>query len=479
MSTYTSPMSLGGHTANMGAVLRITLVAAMGGFLFGYDSAVINGATGAMQEYFDVSPGALGSAVASALLGAAAGAFFGGRLADSIGRVKVMRIAAILFLVSAIFCAWDPFFTDDTAGFAWLIFWRVVGGVGVGVASIIAPAYIAEVAPADVRGRLGSLQQLGIVTGIFASQIVNRIIVGIAGSADGHVLGGMDAWRLMFLVCALPAALYLIGAFMIPESPRWLVGQGRRDEALRIMTHLQGEGPAVHRLGIIDKTLDSERKPRFSDLRGAVAGLKPVVWVGLGLAVLQQLVGINVIFYYSNQLWQSVGFQESDAFTISTITSVTNVVVTLVAIALVDKIGRKKLLLIGSAGMVLTLGTMAVVFSTATITDAGPVLGDTAGPIALVAANLYVVFFGVSWGPVMWVLLGEMFPNKIRGAALAVAGLVQWLANWAVTASFPVLSEASLVLAYGLYAFFAVVSLIFTAKIVRETKGVELEDMLD
>ncbi|MDN5573980.1 MAG: MFS transporter, partial [Micrococcales bacterium] len=206
MSTYTSPMSLGGHTANMGAVLRITLVAAMGGFLFGYDSAVINGATGAMQEYFDVSPGALGSAVASALLGAAAGAFFGGRLADSIGRVKVMRIAAILFLVSAIFCAWDPFFTDDTAGFAWLIFWRVVGGVGVGVASIIAPAYIAEVAPADVRGRLGSLQQLGIVTGIFASQIVNRIIVGIAGSADGHVLGGMDAWRLMFLVCALPAA---------------------------------------------------------------------------------------------------------------------------------------------------------------------------------------------------------------------------------------------------------------------------------
>ena len=243
------------------------------------------------------------------------------------------------------------------------------------------------------------------------------------------------------------------------------------------MTHLQGEGPAVHRLGIIDKTLDSERKPRFSDLRGAVAGLKPVVWVGLGLAVLQQLVGINVIFYYSNQLWQSVGFQESDAFTISTITSVTNVVVTLVAIALVDKIGRKKLLLIGSAGMVLTLGTMAVVFSTATITDAGPVLGDTAGPIALVAANLYVVFFGVSWGPVMWVLLGEMFPNKIRGAALAVAGLVQWLANWAVTASFPVLSEASLVLAYGLYAFFAVVSLIFTAKAVRETKGVELEDM--
>lgn len=477
MSTHTSPVSVAGHTANMGAVLRITLVAAMGGFLFGYDSAVINGATGAMQDYFGVSAGALGSAVASALLGAAVGAFFGGRLADRMGRVKVMRIAAVLFLVSAVFCAIDPFFTDGTNGFVWLIAWRVVGGIGVGVASIIAPAYIAEVAPADVRGRLGSLQQLGIVLGIFASQIVNRIIIGLAGSADAELVFGMDAWRVMFLICAIPAIIYLIGAFVIPESPRWLVAQGRREDALRVMTHLQGQGPAQHRMAIIDRTLDTEHKPRFADLRGAAAGLKPVVWIGIGLAVLQQLVGINVIFYYSNQLWQSVGFQESDAFTISTITSVTNVVVTLVAIALVDRIGRKKLLLIGSAGMAVTLATLAVVFSTATITDTGPVLGDTAGTVALVAANLYVVFFGVSWGPVMWVLLGEMFPNRIRGAALAIAGLMQWLANWAVTASFPVLADASLVLAYGLYAFFAVISLIFTAKVVRETRGVELEDM--
>lgn len=479
MSTYTSPTSVAGHTANTSAVVRITIVAAIGGFLFGYDSAVINGATGAMREYFGVGPTALGSAVASALLGAAAGAALGGRLADKLGRVRVMRIAAILFLLSSIFCAIDPFFGPDMGGFYWLVFWRVVGGVGVGVASIIAPAYIAEIAPADIRGRLGSLQQMGIVLGIFASQITNRIIVGSAGSAESSWLFGLDAWRWMFLLEAVPAIIYLVGAYTIPESPRWLVQQGRRDEAMTVMVRLQGQAPAEHRMSVIERTLDKEHNPRLSDLAGKAFGLKPIVWIGIGLAALQQLVGINVIFYYSNQLWQSVGFQEGDAFTISTITSVTNVVVTIVAILLVDKIGRKRLLLIGSIGMALTLGTMAAVFATATVTDAGPVLGDTAGLIALVAANLYVVFFGISWGPVMWVLLGEMFPNKIRGAALAVAGFIQWIANWLVTVTFPIISEASLVFAYGLYAFFALVSVFFVIKAVRETKGVELEDMHD
>lgn len=479
MSTYTSPTSVAGHTANTGAVIRITIVAAIGGFLFGYDLAVINGATAAMREYFGVGATTLGSAVASALIGAAIGAAVGGRLADKLGRVRVMRIAAVLFLISSIFCAIDPFFDADTGGFYWLVFWRIVGGVGMGVASIIAPAYIAEIAPADIRGRLGSLQQMGIVLGIFASQIANQIIVALAGSSEAPWLLGLEAWRWMFLLEAVPATIYLIGAYTIPESPRWLVQQGRRDQALSVMVHLQGEGPAQHRLSVIDQTLDKEHTPHLRDLAGKAFGLKPILWVGIGLAALQQLVGINVIFYYSNQLWQSVGFQEGDAFTISTITSVTNVAVTIAAIALVDKIGRKRLLLIGSIGMTLTLGTMAAVFATATVTDAGPVLGEIAGPIALVAANLYVIFFGISWGPVMWVLLGEMFPNKIRGVALAVAGFVQWIANWLVAVTFPAISEVSLVFAYGLYAFFAFISVFFVIKAVRETRGVELEDMYD
>ncbi|MFI7493412.1 sugar porter family MFS transporter [Kocuria sp. M4R2S49] len=457
---------------NTKAVLRISIIAAFGGFLFGYDSAVINGAVSAIQEEFGVSPGPLGFAVAAALLGAAAGAFTGGRIADALGRVPVMKIAAVLFLVSAIGCG-------VVDSFGWLIFWRIVGGVGVGIASVIAPAYIAEVAPATVRGRLGSLQQMGIVLGIFISLAVDAWLAGMAGGSTEELWWGLEAWRWMFMAEAIPAIAYLIGAFTIPESPRYLVEDGRPDEAQAVLANLQGSASATERVRLIKESLRSERKPRMSDLRGRMAGLKPIVWVGIGLAALQQFVGINVIFYYSNVLWQAVGFTESNSFTITVITSVVNVAVTIVAIALVEKVGRRRLLLVGSAGMTLMLGTLAVVFATANVVNGQPDLGPTSGPIALVAANLFVVFFGVSWGPMMWVLLGEMFPNRIRGAALAVAGFVQWIANWLVTVTFPALAAFSLGVAYGLYAFFALMSLLFTVKMVRETTGIELEDMQD
>ena len=383
-----------------------------------------------------------------------------------------MKIAALLFLFSALGCGLSYHL-------GWFILWRVVGGVAVGVASVIAPAYIAEVAPAALRGRLGSLQQMGIVLGIFISLTVDALLAAWAGGASEELWAGLEAWRWMFLAMAVPAVVYGIGAFAIPESPRYLVARGRQDEARDVLTGLQGPVTASQRVVLIGETIQKEHKPRLSDLKGRTAGLKPIVWVGIGLAALQQFVGINVIFYYSNVLWQAVGFTEADSFVITVITSVTNVVVTVVAITLVDRVGRKLLLIVGSAGMTLTLGTLAVVFATANVVDGQPVLGPTAGPVALVAANLFVVFFGVSWGPVMWVLLGEMFPNMIRGAALAVAGFVQWIANWVVTVTFPSLADTSLGLAYGLYAFFALVSLLFALRAVRETKGVELEDMQD
>ena len=462
------------HQTNTGAVIRITTVAAFGGLLFGYDSAVINGAVSSIQSTFDVGPGPLGFAVAAALLGAAVGAFFGSRIADRTGRIPIMKIAALLFLLSAIGCGF-------TQSIEWLVFWRVVGGIGVGVASVIAPAYIAEVSPAHLRGRLGSLQQMGIVLGIFLSLLIDALLAHGAGGAANEMWFGLAAWRWMFLVMAVPAVLYGIGAFLIPESPRYLVSVGRPDEARAVLSRIHGDDAVDARVSKIRSTVDDERKPRFADLRGSMAGLKPVVWVGIGLAALQQFVGINVIFYYSNVLWESVGFKESDSFTISVATSVVNVAVTIVAIFLVDRIGRRPLLLLGSAGMALSLGVMSVVFATATkvMVDGQltPELGPMAGPVALIAANLFVVFFGVSWGPLMWVLLGEMFPNRIRGAALAVAGAVQWIANWAVTVSFPSLSNFSLGLTYGIYAFFALVSLVFTIKMVRETNNVELEDM--
>ena len=464
------------HQTNTAAVVRITTVAAFGGLLFGYDSAVINGAVSSIQSTFDVGPGPLGFAVAAALLGAAVGAFFGSRIADRTGRIPVMKVAALLFLLSAIGCGL-------TQSIEWLVFWRVIGGVGVGVASVIAPAYIAEVSPAHLRGRLGSLQQMGIVLGIFLSLLVDALLANWAGGASQELWLGLAAWRWMFLIMAVPALLYGIGSFLIPESPRFLVAAGREDEARSVLSRIHGDDAVDVRVDKIRTTVNNERKPRFSDLRGSMAGLKPVVWVGIGLAALQQFVGINVIFYYSNTLWESVGFKESDSFAISVATSVVNVLVTIVAIFLVDKVGRRPLLLVGSGGMAVTLGVMSVIFATAgkEMVDGQltPVLGPVAGPVALVAANLFVVFFGVSWGPLMWVLLGEMFPNHIRGAALAVAGAVQWLANWAVTVSFPTMSNNSLGLTYGIYAFFAVVSLVFTIKMVRETNNVELEDMHD
>ena len=464
------------HQTNTAAVVRITTVAAFGGLLFGYDSAVINGAVSSIQSTFDVGPGPLGFAVAAALLGAAVGAFFGSRIADRTGRIPVMKVAALLFLLSAIGCGL-------TQSIEWLIFWRVIGGVGVGVASVIAPAYIAEVSPAHLRGRLGSLQQMGIVLGIFLSLLVDALLANWAGGASQELWLGLAAWRWMFLIMAVPALLYGIGSFLIPESPRFLVAAGREDEARSVLSRIHGDDAVDVRVDKIRTTVNNERKPRFSDLRGSMAGLKPVVWVGIGLAALPQFVGINVIFYYSNTLWESVGFKESDSFAISVATSVVNVLVTIVAIFLVDKVGRRPLLLVGSGGMAVTLAAMSFVFATAgkEMVDGQltPVLGPVAGPVALVAANLFVVFFGVSWGPLMWVLLGEMFPNHIRGAALAVAGAVQWLANWAVTVSFPTMSNNSLGLTYGIYAFFAVVSLVFTIKMVRETNNVELEDMHD
>jgi MFS family permease len=238
-----------------------------------------------------------------------------------------------------------------------------------------------------------------------------------------------------------------------------------------------GRGDVDQKIREIQETLIEDRPVRLRDLRGPRVGLRSIVWVGILLSVFQQFVGINVIFYYSSTLWQSVGFSESDATLTSVLTSVVNVLTTLVAIALIDKVGRKPLLTAGAAGMVVTLGTMAIVFATAHVVNGQPQLGPVAGPIALIAANLYVVAFGCSWGPVVWVMLGEMFNNWIRASALAVAAAAQWLANWLITTTFPVLANIGLGLAYGVYTTFALLALIFVLKAVHETKGKELEEM--
>jgi MFS transporter, SP family, sugar:H+ symporter len=272
--------------------------------------------------------------------------------------------------------------------------------------------------------------------------------------------------------------IYGIGAFTIPESPRYLVVKERLTEAAAVLRTVLGNIDIKAKVLEIQQTLARETKPSWRDLRGPAVGLLPIVWVGIGLSVFQQFVGINVIFYYSSVLWQAVGFSEKDSLIITVITSVVNIVTTLIAISRIDKSGRKPLLIIGSVGMTVTLGLMAVIFGTAPLNAAGePVLHGLTGPIALISANVFVFFFGMSWGPVVWVLLGETFPNRIRAAALSVAAAAQWIANWVISTSFPVLKDAGLGLAYGIYAVSALLSLLFVLRFVRETKGQELEEM--
>jgi SP family sugar:H+ symporter-like MFS transporter len=461
-------------------VIMVSSVAALGGFLFGFDSSVINAAVPGIADQYQTSPFQTGFVVSIALLGCAVGAWYAGRLADRMGRIRMMQVAAVAFIVSAVGSAFP-------GGVNGLMFWRFVGGLAIGTASVIAPTYIAEVAPARLRGRLGSLQQLAIVIGIFLALLSGYAIAHAAGSASNDWLFGIEAWRWMFLVETIPAIVYGAMAGTIPESPRYLVGVGRADEARAVLESV-GQDASDERLEGIRASLAGERAQKVSDLRGPKAGLLPVVWVGLILSVLQQFVGINVIFYYSSILWQAVGFTESNSLQISVISGGINIAATVVAILAIDRFGRRPLLLIGSAGMSVGLLTLAFIFGTAPLVEVAatdtcaapcmqPSLGNPAADIALVAANVFVFFFGFSWGPVVWVLLGEMFPNRIRAIALSVAAAAQWVANFLVSTTFPPLAAHGLGIAYGIYAFFAVVSLFFVWRVVQETRGRELESM--
>ncbi|WP_029150950.1 sugar porter family MFS transporter [Microbacterium indicum] len=453
-------------------VTGIAVAAALGGFLFGFDTSVINGAVDALADQFSLGAGLQGFAVSSALLGGAVGAWFAGSIANRFGRIPVMVVAAILFLVSAIG-------SGLAFGVVDLIVWRVIGGLGVGAASVIAPAYIAEVSPANVRGRLGSMQQLAIVLGIFAALLSNAVFAAIGGGATGILWFGLPAWRWMFMAEAVPALVYGLISLRLPESPRYLVLHDDEVTAARVLHDYTGEIDVQGRISQIKQSLRSAEKESLRDILGHSLGLKPIVWVGILLSVFQQFVGINVIFYYSTTLWQSVGFDESSAMTTSVISSITNIVVTIVAILLVDRVGRRRMLLTGSVVMAVSLGMMALSFSFSTSTGDGVTLPQPWSLIALVFANLFIVGFGATWGPLVWVLLGEMFPNRIRASALAVAAAAQWIANFAVSTTFPWLSDIGLSFAYGIYAAMSLLSFFFVLWRVPETKGVELEDMTE
>ncbi|MBA2809254.1 sugar porter family MFS transporter [Streptomyces sp. KM273126] len=458
----------GAHPEHLAHVVFIAAAAAMGGFLFGYDSAVINGAVEAVRDRYDIGSAALAQVIAIALIGCAVGAATAGRTADRIGRIRSMQIAAVLFTISAVgsalpFALWD------------LALWRVVGGFAIGMASVIGPAYIAEVAPAAYRGRLGSFQQAAIVVGIAVSQLVNWGILNAAGGDQRGKLLGLEAWQVMLGVMVVPAVLYGLLSFAIPESPRFLISAGKEARAREVLAEIEDEDVDLDaRVAEIELAMKSEHKSAFKDLLGGGFLFKPIVWIGIGLSVFQQFVGINVAFYYSSTLWQSVGVDPTESFFYSFTTSIINILGTVIAMIFVDRTGRRPLAVIGSVGMVVGLALEAWAFSYDLVDGRLPA---AQGWIALIAAHVFVLFFALSWGVVVWVMLGEMFPNKLRAAALGVAASAQWIANWAITASFPSLADWNLSVTYVIYAVFAALSVPFVLRFVKETKGKTLEEM--
>ncbi|MCB9962883.1 MAG: sugar porter family MFS transporter [Hyphomonas sp.] len=461
--------------ARMSQVILITAVATIGGFLFGFDSGVINGTVDGLKTAFNAEDIATGFNVASMLLGCAVGAALAGTMSDAFGRRTMMLVAAVFFIVSA----WGSGIAHSSLEF---IVYRVIGGVAVGAASVMSPAYISEVAPSKYRGRLSSIQQVAIIAGLFCAALSNYAIAKATGSSLSPWLFGVAAWRWMFWIELIPASIFLFALLFIPESPRFLVAKGGMDKARDVLARLSGPAAADRKVLEIRNSLAADHKPSLRDAFGGSAVFKGIVWIGIGLATFQQLVGINVVFYYGAVLWQAVGFSESNALLINVITNGASIVAVFIALALIDHVGRKPLLWVGSIGMTVTLAILAFCFSKAVTVDGAVSLPGSYGLIALLAANAYVIFFNSSWGPVMWVALGEMFPNQIRGAGLAVSGFFQWISNFAITMTFPIMLGIAWIGLQGAYLFYAICALIsvfFVMRYVRETKGLELEEMTD
>lgn len=354
------PMSSNARSpVNMAFIAAIVAVATIGGFMFRYDSGVINGTQDGLEFAFDLGKLGVGINVGAILIGCAVGAFLAGRLSDRFGRRGVMLIAAVLFLVSAVLAGAAP----SSAVF---ILARLLGGLGVGAASVLSPVYISEVTPAEVGGRLSSVQQIMIITGLTGAFVANYVLAQVAGGSQAPLWGGYPAWRWMFWMQVIPAAIYFFALLTIPESPRFLMVRGREDEAHAVLTRLFGADEARRKVDEIRGTLAADHhQPKLSDLKDPATGrLRPIVWAGTMIAVFQQFVGINIVFYYGSVLWQSVGFSEDDALLTNIISGVVSIAACIATLFLVDRIGRKPLLLIGSAGMAVTLGLMAYAFST-------------------------------------------------------------------------------------------------------------------
>ena len=441
-------------------MIRVSLVAALGGMLFGYDTGVINGAIGPLKSHFALSAAQEGWAMGCALIGCALGCALAGVLSDTLGRKKVLIMSAVMFFVSAVGTALPNALVT-------FIIYRIIGGVGVGAASMTSPLYIAEISPARIRGRMVSVNQLAIVTGFMVVYFVNYFI-----DMQGDILWNQEAgWRWMFGSEALPALTLFLLLFFVPESPRWLSKQGHDDQALKILTRADGVAYAQNELAEIKENLALES----GSLRQLLEpGMKIVLLIGITLAVLQQVTGINVFLYFGTEIFKQMGSETNAALLQTIIVGAVNLTFTMVAIWTVDKLGRKPLMLIGAAGMGLTLTAMGLA-----------AYQQQTSLWLLVLILGYIACFALSVGPVTWVILSEIFPTRIRGRAMAIATVCLWIANYLVSQTFPMMDKEGSWLVdkfhhgfpFFVYAFFCVVLVLFVGILLPETKGKSLEEI--
>lgn len=434
---------------NIRFVLLVSIVAALGGLLFGFDTAIISGAIPYITSYFSLDEYWLGWAVGAVLIGCAAGAMVAGKLADQYGRRYTLIVCSILFAISGIGAGLS------TSLFMFIIF-RLIGGIGVGAAAMVSPMYIAEMAPASWRGRLVACYQLAIVFGILIAYFSNYIFDGM----------GADNWRWMFASQAAPALLFFLMLFLVPETPRWLIMQGRREEAIGVLNKVSAAGLVEAEVELISKSFGADNRATLKQLFSS--NYRQVLFVGILVAVFQQVTGINSIIYYAPVIFKETGLNSSSSLMQTIIIGIVNILATFVAIGLVDRIGRKKLLLIGALLMGISLAAIGLCFQYRYFDHY----------IVLVFMLLYVASFGCTLGAVVWVYLAEIFPNLIRGLALSVATLALWLADFLVTLTFPIMTK-HLGTSYTMfcYAVLCVCAFIFMFLRVKETKGRTLEDI--
>jgi len=443
----------------------ISLISAMGGLLFGYDWVVIGGAKPFYEQFFQIAnePLMQGWAMSSALIGCLIGALASGKLSDRYGRKPILIAAAALFVCTSIGTGAAPNFT-------WFILFRLIGGLAIGAASSLSPMYIAEIAPAKLRGRYVAINQLTVVLGILAAQIVNwQIAEPVLSDATGEMIrlswNGQIGWRLMFMVMTIPAGAFFIFGFILPESPRWLAVNGKSESALKILTKLVGVENAKLELTAIESNIHSEVKASFKQLLHP--SLRKVMIIGVVLAIFQQWCGINVIFNYAQEIFMSAGYGVSDVLLNIVITGVTNVLFTVVALYFVDKWGRKALLLFGAFGLMLIYALMGSAY-----------YFHISGFALLVIVVMAIACYAMTLAPVMWIVISEIYPNRIRGIAMSVATFALWSACFILTYTFPLLNkDLGAAGTFWIYGFICLLGGIFVMKNVPETKGKTLEEL--